>query len=230
MGFGAALLRRGKPASKPVANRAVQDWLPVRDLDGGLLVRRDGARVAVIRVDPAPFALLSERERDRRIGALHEAIQGLPGAAQILVVSRPIALDGYLAAMEVALGEAEGQRRGLLRGYLGYVREVVGGGEAPERQYYVLVPSDPSAAKKTVVAELRARAGEFVVALARAELQARVCDDGEVLALLMAWLHPAHAARERIEEAPLPTARYVAEGGDKGDRGDKEEGAGHAAG
>ena len=126
--------------------------------------------------------------------------------------------------MEVALGEAEGQRRGLLRGYLGYVREVLASGEAPERQFYVLVPSDSRAAKRKT-AELRARAAEFVAGLARAEVSAHLCDDGEVLALLMAWLHPAHAARERIEVAPLPAPRYVAEGG-----GDEEEGADHAAG
>ncbi len=208
---------RGRTAAKKGPNRSVQDWLPARDLEGGLVARADGVQVAVIRVEPAPFGLLSDRERGRRIGALHEAIQGLPGPAQILVVSRPIALDDYLAALEGALGEADGPRRGLLRGYLGYVREVLPSGEAPERQFYVLVPSDPKVVKrKTAGMELRARAAEFVTGLGRAELHAHLCDDGEVLGLLMAWLHPAHAARERIEVAPLPAPRYVeAETGSK---------------
>ena len=115
----------GRRAAKKGPSRSVQDWLPVRDLEGGLVMRADGVQVAVIRVEPAPFALLSDRERERRIGALHEAIQSLPGSAQILVTSRPIALDGYLAELADALGDARDQRRGLLRGYLGYVREVL---------------------------------------------------------------------------------------------------------
>lgn len=202
-----------KAAGTVGTGRAAQDWLPVREVAGGVIVRTDGAEVAVIRVEPAPFGLLSDREKDRRIGALHEAIQGLPGQAQIVVVSRPVALDDYLRGLQEALEGAKGARRTMLRGYLGYVQTVVGGGEAPERRYYVLV----AAGDKGKRADLLQRATEFVAALGRAELRAHLCEAAEVVDMLLAWLHPAHAARDRAEAAPTGTTRYVATKGEADD-------------
>lgn len=197
----------------PAAGGSVQSWLPVRDVDRGLMVRADGTLVAAVRVEPAPFGLLSDRERERRIGALHEAFQGLPGAAQVAVVPRPIDLDAYLGDLEGRMRDADGARRALLRGYLGYVRGLVGSGEAVERRFYVLIP-EVEGTRRAAREELVQRAGEFVAALARAELQAHLCGDGEIIDLLFAWLHPAQAAFERATPESV-TVRYVAlaEGG-----------------
>lgn len=197
--------------SRPVprAGGSVQSWLPVQDVDRGVMVRSDGALVAVVRVEPSPFGLLSDRERERRISALHEAIQALPGAVQIAVVPRPIDLDAYLRDLEGCLREADGARRGLLRGYLAYVRSLVGSGEALERRFYVLIPvAGADAQRRGARDELLQRATEFVAALGRAELQAHLCDDREIIDLLFVWLHPAQAAFERAAET-VPAPRYV---------------------
>lgn len=188
---------------------AVQAWLPVQDVDRGLIVRTDGALVAVVRVEPAPFSLLSDRERERRIGALHGAIQSLPGAVQIAIVPRSIDLDQYLRDLESRLREADGPRRALLRGYLTYVRSLVGSGEALERRFYVLVAMASADAKRRGARdELVQRTTEFVAALGRAELTAHRCDDREVIDLLFSFLHPVQAAFERAAE-PVPAPRYV---------------------
>ena len=194
-------------ARQPPARQApaVQDWLPVRDVRGGLILRSDGTAVAVVRVEPAPFALLSDADRERRIAAVHEAIQGLPGPAQIVVTSRPIDLDGYLLDLERRIAEAEGARRSLLRGYLGYVRGLAAGGEATERRFHVLLVGEAGRADGEAVLQ---RASELAAALARADLAAHVCDDCEVTGLLFAFLHPARAGTESADE-PAPAARYV---------------------
>ena len=194
-------------AGQPPARRdpTVQDWLPVRDVRRGLILRTDGTAVAVVRVQPAPFGLLSDAERERRIAAVHEAIQGLPGPAQIVVTSRPIDLDAYLLDMERRLAEAEGARRSLLRGYLGYVRGLAAGGEATERRFHVLLVGEVGRTDGQAVLQ---RAAEFAAALAGADLSAHVCDDREVTDLLFSFLHPAHAGTEPAEE-PAPAPRYV---------------------
>ena len=197
--------------TRPTARSAdsVQARLPVQDVERGVMVRGDGALVAVVRVEPSPFGLLSERERERRVSALHEAIQALPGAVQIAVLPRPIDLDGYLSDLEQRLREADGPRRALLRGYAGYVRALVGSGEALERRYYVLVPMAAGEAQRRAARdELLQRVAEFVAALGRAELQARICGDQEITDMLFAWLHPAQAAFERGAE-PVAAPRYV---------------------
>ena len=194
-------------AGQPPARRApaVQDWLPVRDVRRGLMLRTDGTAVAVVRVEPAPFGLLSDAERERRIAAVHEAIQGLPGPAQIVVTSRPIDLDAYLLDLERRLAEAEGARRSLLRGYLGYVRGLAAGGEATERRFHVLLVGEAGRTDGDAVLQ---RASEFADALARADLAAHVCDDREVTDLLFSFLHPARAGTESADE-PAPAPRYV---------------------
>jgi len=183
----------------------VQDWLPVRDVRRGLILRIDGTTVAVVRVEPAPFGLLSDAERERRIAAVHEAIQGLPGPAQIVVTSRPIDLDAYLLNLERRLAEEEGARRSLLRGYLEYVRGLAVGGAATERRFHVLLVGDVRRPDGEAVLQ---RASEFAAALARADLSAHVCDDREVTGLLFVFLHPAHAGTESADE-PAPAPRYV---------------------
>ncbi len=201
------------PAKTGGGAKTVQDWLPVRDLDGGLIVRADGGMGAVIRVEAAPFGLLSDRERDRRIRACHESLQGIDGAVQILAVERPVALDSYLDGLEAGLRESAGARRAVLRGYLSYVRRVVGSGDAPDRRYYVLLSATETTGRRKGLLrdELAQRARDVAASLGRAELRAHVCDDAEVLDLLVAWLHPAHAARERVEAAAGSTTRYVFE-------------------
>lgn len=208
----------GKPQAKAApapGQDTVQKWLPVRDIRDGLLVRQDGVPVAVVRVEPAPFSLLSEAERERRISALFEAVQSLPGAAQILSLPRPLDLDAYISSLEALLAEAEGSRRAVLRSYVQYVRSLVAGAGAVERRFYVLVPGEGR--KKGGREELLARAREFLAALARADLQARLCDDREILDLLFVFFNPAQAAFERpVEAAPATiylTAKEVAERG-----------------
>lgn len=183
----------------------MQDWLPVRDVRRGLILRTDGAAVAVVRVEPAPFGLLSDAERERRIAAVHEALQGLAGPAEIVVTSRPIDLDAYLLDLQSQLAEAEGARRSLLRGYLGYVRGLAAGGEATERRFHVLLVGDTERTDGEVVLH---RASEFAAALGRADLAAHVCDDREVTDLLFAFLHPGRGGSESAGEPALAT-RYV---------------------
>ena len=183
----------------------MQDWLPVRDVRQGVILRTDGTAVAVVRVEPAPFGLLSVAERERRIAAVHEAIHGLAGPAQIVVTSRPIDLDAYLLDLERRLAEAEGARRSLLRGYLGYVRGLAVGGAATERRFHVLLVGEAGRMDGQAVLQ---RASEFAAALARADLAAHVCDDREVADLLFSFLHPARAGTESADE-PAPATRYI---------------------
>lgn len=177
--------------------QVVQGWLPVQDvrqdLGGAAIVRKDGALVAAVRVQPVPFALLSAGERARRISALHEAIQGIDGSAQISVVPRPLDLDAYIRALDAALAEAQGVRRTLLTDYARYVRTLAQGGDAIEHRFYILL------ARKgpTAAADVAQQASELIAALGRAEIQALAADDQECRELLFAAMNPSVAAFER---------------------------------
>lgn len=185
----------GRATGPAPGQDTVQKWLPIVDVTGGILARTDGGLVAVVRVEAAPFTLLSDRERERRIAALHEAIQMLPGAAQICAVPRPIDLDAYITSLEDMQAETEGVRRTILSGYVNYVRGLVTSAGANERRFYVLIPGEGK--QKGAREELAQKAVELVAALKRADLQAHLCSDQELLDLLFIFFHPAQAAFER---------------------------------
>lgn len=186
---------KGKNSAPASERPVVQNWLPVQNISSGLMQRSGGWLVGAIRVEPAAFGLLSPEERSRRIAGLHEAIQALSGEAQICAIPRPINLDAYIAALENQSMEAEGSRKSMLRGYLQYVRRLVASAQAMERRFYVLMSEDRK--KKGAREQLLQRMGEFVSALGRADLQAHICSDHEVLDLLFCFSHPAQAAFER---------------------------------
>ena len=181
----------------------VRAWLPIEDVRDGLALRSDGVPVAAVCVEPAPFDLLSDRERDRRVAELREVLQGLSGPLQIVVVPCPVDLDGYIADLGCMLTTASGPRRALLQGYERYVRGLASGGQALERRCFVLLTGTSARAGDTV--DLVQRAAQCAAALNRAGLAARPCDDRRWLDLLGRFLHPAAAVIGRPEaHAPEP--------------------------
>ena len=216
----AKLLPSSTQDPSAIAARTAQGWLrsEVADVVGGLIRRGDGSLVAVLEIEPANIALLSDRERAQRITALHEALQGVRDAYQILALPRPIDLDAYLRDLDRLLAEADPGRRRLLGEYARYVRRVTGSGEAMERRFYLVLPlAGAEARRKGAAGDLLQRAVEVSTALGRADLRARVLDDRGLIDLVHTLLHPSTAAFER-GELPAITTRYIP----------PEEGPGHA--
>ncbi|KYH31330.1 hypothetical protein [Neomoorella mulderi] len=177
------------------ARKAVQDWLPWKDIAGGVITRKDGQVVAVLKVEPFNLALKSENEKMRVITAVHEALNGQREAFQILSLGRPVDLDAYLRGLQDLARETGNlARKKLLQEYTRYVATLVASGEALERRYYILLPG-----KEQV--EVLQRAHELASNLERSGLKVRVCSDQEIIDLVFVFTHPAQAAFER---PPIP--------------------------
>jgi hypothetical protein len=182
------------------ARKAVQDWLPWKDIAGGVITRKDGQVVAVLKVEPFNLALKSENEKMRVITAVHEALNGQREAFQILSLGRPVDLDAYLKGLQdLARETGNPARKKLLQEYTRYVATLVASGEALERRYYILLPG-----KEQV--EVLQRAHELASNLERSGLKVRVCSDQEIIDLLFVFTHPAQAAFER---PPLFAGPYL---------------------
>lgn len=167
----------------------------IQGIGDGLLVRGDGVPVAVLRVEPAPFALLSDRERGVRIAAAHEALRAVTGRWQAVSVQRPVDLDSYVTALEGAAREAGGARRAVLRAYAEHVRQTVATGGALEVRHFLLLegekrPGGDGAARQA--------AGELAVSLARGGLTARPASTGEAMDMLHGYLVPSRAPGEGV--------------------------------
>ena len=72
-------LKKNKQQEKEKAivrarKKSAQEWLPVRDIRSGVMVRRDKNLVAIIKIEPVNLSLLSQNEKKRIISTLHEVI------------------------------------------------------------------------------------------------------------------------------------------------------------
>lgn len=197
-----ATSREAKTKGRPSGPQpSTQKWIPVLDLIDGIIVTKDNRLLAVVRVEPAPFALLSEAEQERRIAGLRAAYQSLE-EFQILSVGRPVDLDNYLMSLNERQREISGLKRRMLREYTEWVTRIARAGEALERRYYIVLSRPQS---KTAELELRKSAEALVADLRQADLQAHVCDSAEVLDLLFVFFQPRQAAIERAEASSLTT-------------------------
>jgi hypothetical protein len=91
--------RKPKPDAAQIVKQSAQDWLPFKDIFSGAMYKRDGAIVAVLRVDPLNISLKSEGEKQRIISAVHEAINGQREPFQIICLPRALDLDQYLSSL-----------------------------------------------------------------------------------------------------------------------------------
>lgn len=179
-------------------NTAAQDWLPLKDLHSGCLVREDGGIVAGIAIAPYNLALKSDRERTAAINGLWAALNGLSVPWQWLSVYRPVDLDRYLATLDDWLAGADARRRAILRDYIRWVSEMVRSGTTVERKYYLLCTRtgpDAIAEHTTALRTLQTDLGRI------RGLRATIMDDAAWRELLFLTFHARQAAVEPVPDA-----------------------------
>ena len=178
--------------------KSAQEWLPVRDIRGGVMLRRDKNLVAIIKIEPVNLSLLSQNEKKRIISILHEVINAQQEPMQWLSIGRSVDLDGYIARLEQQSQEVkENVRKKLLKGYIRQAAEMAAGGETLERRFYVLLVQNPG---KYAEKELLNRARELAGNLQGVGLGAELCDDRQILDLLFSFHQPSQASFERVPD------------------------------
>jgi len=190
--------RKPRPDTAQIEKKSAQDWLPFKDIFSGAMYKRDGAIVAVIRVDPLNISLKSEGEKQRIISSVHEAINGQREPFQIICLPRALDLDQYLSSLNDRLkNTTDNLKRRLLAVYVTYVAGLVTEGDVLERRYYILLEQKPGSGKRQNRGEeLQKRCYEFASNLGTSGLRVNICNDPEIIDLLFSFLTPRQAAYE----------------------------------
>lgn len=188
---------KSAPRRGALAGTAAQDWLPLKDLHDGCLIREDGAAVAGIQIAPYSLVLKSERERSQAIQGLWAALNGLTIPWQWLSVYRPVDLDHYLTGLDAQLATADMRRRPILRDYVNWVSQLVRSGETVERKYYLLctrIGPDAVTEHRLALRTLEANLGRI------RGMQATILDDAAWRELLFLTFHASQAAVETVPD------------------------------
>jgi predicted HTH domain antitoxin len=135
-------LAKAKPGPSTVR------YLDIAEIRDNTVILKDGTLRAVVLVSSVNFALKSEDEQEAIIAAYVGFLNSLEHPIQIVIQSRKLNIDGYLA--ELTQKERE-QTNELLRAqisdYRSFISELVDLGEIMNKRFYIVVPFDPLTAK-----------------------------------------------------------------------------------
>lgn len=177
--------------------KTAQQWIPVVDIDNGIIYRKDNFLVGILRIQPENIELLSDREKKRKVDSLTEGFNGIAEGYQIFCIGRPVDLNNYLEWLqEKARLEQDFTRKLILKGFIQSASELASSGEAMERRFYLIIT------KKNVnkaEEELIERLTDLQIILSKAKLKSHICSEDELLDVLSLFVNPIQSAFETNE-------------------------------
>lgn len=139
--------------AKQLANNKVsvstQQYLDIAEIKDDTVVMKDGTLRAVLMVSSINFALKSEEEQNAVIGSYVRFLNNISFTLQIVIQSRELEIDNYLAYLQEKEKE---QTNKLLKlqtaDYIEYIKELTSLGRIMSKRFFVIVPYDPMTDKR----------------------------------------------------------------------------------
>lgn len=126
-----------------------QRFLDIAEIKEDTVVMKDGTLRAVLLVSSINFALKSMDEQSAIVQSYMQFLNGLDFPIQIVIQSRRMNIDDYLAQLRQA---EKTQTNELLRrqiaDYLDYIKQLVALGDIMQKRFYVVIPYDPATEKQ----------------------------------------------------------------------------------
>lgn len=123
-------------------------FLDIAEIRDDTVVLKDGTLRAVVLVSSVNFALKSEDEQEAIISAYVSFLNSLEHPIQVVIQSRKLNIDGYMAQL---VDKEREQTNDLLRAqiadYRAFIKDLVELGEIMNKRFYIIVPFDPFTAK-----------------------------------------------------------------------------------
>ena len=105
---------------------------------------KDGTLRAVVMCSSVNFALKSVDEQQATIQAYMQFLNGLEYPVQVVIQSRKMNIDGYIAALNEQEKIIENDLLKVqIRDYRSFITELVELGEIMQKRFYLVVPYDP---------------------------------------------------------------------------------------
>ena len=134
---------------------STQRYLQFAGARDNTLILKDGGLRAVLEVSSINFNLKSEDEQNAIISSYQQFLNSLSFPVQLLVRSRKLDIDTYLADMKQRMKKLENQlMEDQMAEYIEYVQKLVEYSDIMEKRFFVVVPvNPPRAEKKTLIAK-----------------------------------------------------------------------------
>jgi NADH:ubiquinone oxidoreductase subunit C len=139
--FGGAV--KGLNTAGPEFEGSTQEWLPIKNIIGGIAVTKDRRFVKVIEVMPVNFHLKTPHEQQTIIYYFASYLKIAPNELQIRVVTQRLDLEGYIAQMRKYLEvEEDGQCRGMIEDNIEEV-SFVAANDVTTHRFFIIFQYEP---------------------------------------------------------------------------------------
>lgn len=131
--------------AKPKAGPPTQRYLDIAEIRENVVIMKDGTLRAVLLVSSINFALKSEDEQQATVQSYMQFLNGLEHPIQVVIQSRRMNIDNYLERLNKQEETIHNELlKNQIRDYMSFVKELVELGEIMQKQFFVIVPYDPS--------------------------------------------------------------------------------------
>lgn len=194
---------------------STKDFVKIHHIREGVLILKNGGLRAVLLLSSMNFELKSDSEKEGIILAFQAFLNSLDYPLQILVNSREINLDDYLADLQARFEHQENELMKLQIGeYLNFINSLVKISNVVAKNFYVTVPYAPDEGKakgffpKTVSVtyssrqleeyknQLWQRVQQVRVGLLGLGLRAEILNTAELIELFYNFYNPSPKAKK----------------------------------
>lgn len=193
-----------KPKTKQRASSRSQ--IAIEGARDGILILPKRRYRAVLEVSSLNFELKSEDEQDAIIETYESFLNSVGTPLQILIRTREIDMDGYLAELRGRFeGETEQIYRDQLENYDEFIRSLIQSNKILTRHFYAIVPYDaPSKLDFELVKEQLGLTVDIVAkGMTRLGMYARQLTSLEALDLFYSFYNPSAAKVQPLTERAL---------------------------
>lgn len=177
--------------------KTAQQWMPISDIKGNLVYRKDKMLVAALKVQPKNLELLSDNEKRKCVDSLTEVLNGEKEGLQIFCIGRPVDLNDYLEWLqEKAKREQDFNKKMLLKGFMQQASALASSGTIIERRFYIIITKQLTLKAED---EINNRLKELRNGLLKAELSVDFCEEDDYMDLFSMFANPIQAAYEKAE-------------------------------
>jgi hypothetical protein len=123
---------------------STQEFVPIKEIRDGAVILNNGSLRSVIIATSINFALKSSDEKKAIILQYQNFLNSLDFQIQILVQSRLLDINPYIATLETSLAEQTNELLKIqITEYIGFIRQFVGEYNIMNKSFFIVVPYDP---------------------------------------------------------------------------------------
>lgn len=139
--------------TRPQKTKAAQDFVPIKEVRGGVMVLKDSTLVGAMLASSVNFALKSQDEQEAILVQFQNFLNSLDFSVQFFIQSRRLDIRPYIALLEERLqAQTEDLMRIQVREYIEFVRSFTERANIMSKHFFVVIPYSPPIVdvKKTI--------------------------------------------------------------------------------